>query len=101
MAPDVVDGRRVVLEIALNVDLLLSGNGRVRLDTMLHEMAHALDYLRNGNLDHGPSWRRIAAQVGCEPTPCTSDGFRRRRKGTQTVRRVPRLPAGVKRLLAA
>jgi hypothetical protein len=101
MVPGEVDGRRVVLEIALNVDLLLSGNGRVRLDTMLHEMAHALDYLRNGNLDHGPAWRRIAARVGCDPNPCTFGIVRRRRRGVYSVRRVPRLPPGVKALLAA
>lgn len=101
MLPGVMDGRRVVVEIALNIDLLISGNGRLRLDTMLHEMAHAADYLRNGNLDHGPSWRRIAMQAGCEPVPCTYRPVRRRRKGTSAVRRVPRLPAGVKRLRAA
>ena len=61
------DGRRYVLEIALNVDLMLAGNGPERLDTLLHEMAHVADYLTSGHYGHGPSWKAWARKVGCRP----------------------------------
>src|SRR5690606_20012095 len=52
--------QRAVLEIALNVDLMLRANDGQRLDTMLHEMAHAEAYLLHGERGHGAHWRRIA-----------------------------------------
>jgi hypothetical protein len=41
MVPGDCADKRVVLEIALNVDLMMQGNGRERVDTIVHEMAHA------------------------------------------------------------
>ncbi len=94
MVPGVVDGRPAVLEIALNVDLLLKGNGRQRLDTLLHEMAHAADYLFDGAVGHGESWRRWARRVGCDVRATCDAPIRRRRRGARTVFRVPPLPRG-------
>lgn len=86
------DGRHVV-EIALNVDLLLAGNGAERADTLLHEMAHAADYLESGHRGHGPSWRIWARRVGCRPKTLYDRPVRYRGRRRDPVTRVPPLPA--------
>lgn len=91
MKPGELDGRRRVLEIALNVDLMLPENDRIRVDTLVHEMAHAADWLFDGEAGHGPTWRWWADYAGCETRACTAGSIRRRRRGT-TVSRVPPLP---------
>ncbi len=40
------------------------------LDTMKHEIAHAIDCEIRGKSDHGPKWKSIAIQVGCNPKRC-------------------------------
>lgn len=89
---------RYVVEIALNVDLMLEGNGAERIDTLLHEMAHVADYLTTGHRGHGRSWRAWARRVGCLPTTLYDRPvvFRRRRR--DRVTRVPPLPAALRRL---
>jgi SprT-like family protein len=86
------DGRRRVTEIALNVDLLLPGNGAERMDTLLHEMAHAADYLESGGRGHGASWKGWACRVGCRPTTLYHRPVRFRHRRSETVTRVPPLP---------
>ncbi|HLU24617.1 MAG TPA: SprT family zinc-dependent metalloprotease [Longimicrobiales bacterium] len=86
---DVIDGERVVVDIALNVDLMLEANDAQRLDTLLHEMAHAEAYLFHGDRGHGAHWKRIARRVGCEPRACTHARVERRRRGERAVTRVP------------
>lgn len=66
------DGRRVVVEIALNHHLLTPQNESALLDTLLHEMAHAADWLVDGRAGHGPSWRAWARRAGCTPRACTT-----------------------------
>lgn len=83
--------QRSVIEIALNVDLLLPGNERALLDTLLHEMAHAEAWLTHGHRGHGRTWRRIAARVGCEARACSDMRIRRRRRTTPPTDRVPAL----------
>jgi len=95
MVPGEIDGRRRVLEIALNVDLMLSGNGRIRLDTLVHEMAHAADWVFDGEVGHGPTWRWWAERAGCDATACETGRIRHRRRG-QRVTRVPPLPLGAR-----
>lgn len=92
MVPGSYAGRRYVVEIALNVDLMLEGNGRERLDTLLHEMAHAADHLFDGGRGHGDSWRAWAERVGCRVGACTSASIRRRSSRDAAVTRVPPLP---------
>lgn len=94
MVPGVRGGRRVALEIALNVDLMLAANERHLMDTMLHEMAHVADYLFHGEVGHGASWCRWAKRAGCEPRPQARGRFYRRPRGWTTVDRVPPLPRG-------
>ena len=90
MAPGVDDqGRRYPVEIALNADLMLAGNDELRVETLVHEMAHVADLLEHGEVGHGPTWRRIALRVGCEPRACTRGSMRRRPPGTPPSTRVP------------
>lgn len=100
MVPGEIDGRRRVLEIALNVDLMLAGNGSIRLDTLVHEMAHAADWLFDGEVGHGSTWRRWARIAGCEATACADVRIRRRRRGAR-VTRVPPLPLGARLIRVA
>lgn len=78
-------GNRVVVEIALNVDLFLRGNERHLEETLLHEMAHAEAWLEHGHRGHGPLWRAIAGRVGCEPRACSRVRIRRRPRGTRVT----------------
>jgi hypothetical protein len=100
MVPGLCDGRRIVLEIALNVDLMLRGNGRERLDTLVHEMAHAADWLFSGGEGHGPSWRRWAREAGCQTVTCTTSPIVQRVDRNVPVKRVPPLPLGARELAA-
>jgi hypothetical protein len=92
--------RRYVVEIALNVDLLLPGNGAERVDTLLHEMAHAADYLLSGEHGHGSSWRAWARYVGCRPLTLYDRPVVRRRSRKTRVTRVPPLPPALRRMVA-
>ncbi|HEX7118596.1 MAG TPA: SprT family zinc-dependent metalloprotease [Longimicrobiales bacterium] len=83
------DGTRVVVELALNPDLMLDGNEAQLRDTLLHEMAHVEAWLEHGHPGHGAPWKRIARRVGCEPRACTRAVLRRRRRGAPPPTRVP------------
>lgn len=95
------DGRRYVAEIALNVDLMLAGNGPERVDTLLHEMAHAADWLFNGNRGHGPTWKAWARKARCRPDREYRRPVKRRRRRSDAVTRVPPLPPALRRGAAA
>src|SRR5690606_42116757 len=83
-----------------NEDLMLPGNGSEREDTLLHEMAHAADYLLSGHRGHGPSWRSWARHVGCRPTTLYDRPVVRRRRRATPVTRVPPLPPALRRQVA-
>jgi len=83
------DGKRRVTDIALHPDLMLPGNERALVDTMLHEMAHAEAFLRHGHRGHGGIWRAVAQRVGCEPRACTDRKILRRRPGWPRTDNVP------------
>ena len=100
MVPGHCDGRRIVLEIALNVDLMLQGNGRERLDTLVHEMAHAADWIFSGGVGHGHTWRAWAERARCQTVVCTSDPIVERKDRRVPIRRVPPLPLGARDLAA-
>lgn len=85
-----VEGQRKVAELALNIDLLLPGNERALLDTLLHEMAHIEAWLVHGHREHGRIWRETARRVGCEPKACTHMRLKRRRS-REPVTNVPAL----------
>jgi hypothetical protein len=94
-----LDGARRVEEIALNVDLMLSGNGAERIDTLLHEMAHAADYLESGHRGHGASWRAWARRAGCRPERLYDRPVASRRRRRDAVTRVPPLPDALAQLM--
>lgn len=94
-AYDRVRGRYVV-EIALNIDLMLEGNGPERIDTLLHEMAHAADYLFEGNRGHGSTWKMWARRAGCRAESRYERSVVRRRRRRQSVTRVPPLPPALR-----
>jgi hypothetical protein len=81
--------QRTVSEIALNVDLLLPGNGRALRDTLLHEMAHVEAWLLHGQRGHGRVWQCVARRVGCEARACSEMRIRRRRRGSPPTEAVP------------
>ena len=83
-------GDRKVAELALNIDLLLPGNERALLDTLLHEMAHIEAWLVHGHREHGRIWREVARRVGCEARACTHMRLRRRRS-TTPIENIPAL----------
>ena len=96
MLPGGGEGARYVVEIALNVDLMLEPNGAERIDTLLHEMAHAADYLVHGNRDHGRTWRELATRVGCTPETFYDRPVHRRARRRDAVDRVPPLPSALR-----
>ncbi len=95
------DGQRRVDEIALNVDLMLPGNGAERIDTLLHEMAHAADWLTGGAGGHGPSWREWARRAGCLPNRMYHEPVHARRPDAPPTRRAPPLPPALGELSKA
>lgn len=82
-------GTRVVVEIAINIDLMAAGSEQQLRDTLLHEMAHVEAWLEYGDRGHGPDWRRIARRFGCVPRACTAAPVALRQPGSLPTTRVP------------
>ena len=82
-------GRRSVIELALNADLMLPENDDNRIDTLLHEMAHIDAWLYHGDGGHGEAWKECARRVGCIDLACAGRGPRRRGRGQPPTDRVP------------
>ena len=40
------------------------------MDTILHEIAHALDYEERGTSNHDKNWVKIAKSIGCDGIRC-------------------------------
>jgi len=55
--------------ITLSQQLVQLNNEAAVLDTILHEIAHALAGSKAG---HGPEWRKIAKSLGCSAQRCYS-----------------------------
>lgn len=91
---------RYIVEIALNVDLMLEGNGAERMDTLLHEMAHVADYMFDGNHGHGATWKAWARHAGCRAETKYDRPVVRRRRRKQRITRVPPLPLALRRRAA-
>ena len=43
------------------------------IDTALHEIAHALAYLKDGETGHGPAWKKWCVMIGAKPQRCYSE----------------------------
>lgn len=91
---------RYIVELALNVDLMLEGNGAERMDTLLHEMAHVADWLFDGEYGHGSTWKKWARHAGCRAETKYDRPVVRRRRRSQRVTRVPPLPLALRRRAA-
>lgn len=39
-------------------------------NTVLHEIAHALNYIEGTEDGHGPNWKKICIRIGAEPIRC-------------------------------
>lgn len=42
------------------------------MNTLLHEIAHAIDYEQRGTSDHSDIWRKIALSIGCDGNRCST-----------------------------
>jgi len=45
------------------------------VNTILHEIAHAIDYMQNGSSSHDWNWKRIARSIGCDAERTTTLEF--------------------------
>lgn len=54
-------------EIALSMRLTKINDEAEVLDTIRHEIAHALDYIHHGKMGHGPTWRAWCLKTGANP----------------------------------
>jgi len=97
MVAGTAEGRRAVVEIALHVDLMLAANDAVRVDTLLHEMAHVANYLFDGEVGHRRRWREWARSVGCNERATCAAPIQARDHRRALPARVPQLPAGWRR----
>jgi predicted SprT family Zn-dependent metalloprotease len=57
--------------IALNDYYAENNNEPLIIDTLLHEIAHALVGSSHG---HGPLWKAMARKLGCTPKACSKKG---------------------------
>lgn len=56
--------------ISISRIYLASNPYPVMKDTLLHEIAHAVHFIRTGKTNHGKEWKQIAEKVGCTPKRC-------------------------------
>lgn len=54
-------------EITLSARLVAHNSQENTLDTILHEIAHALDYIENKQWGHGPTWKAMCRRIGAKP----------------------------------
>ncbi len=50
--------------IELSYDFIVNNDESAVLDTILHEIAHAIAGIE---ADHGPAWKAVCRQIGCRP----------------------------------
>lgn len=59
-------------EIAISQKFLEVAPFEKMIDTLLHEIAHALDYLERGYTNHDANWKKWCRVVGADPTRTAS-----------------------------
>ena len=57
--------------ISISNAFLKTNSYPVMKDTLLHEIAHAFQYIQTGFSNHGREWQDIAKKVGCSSKRCT------------------------------
>lgn len=55
-------------EVGMEKIVQAGGRNDLARDTILHEIAHALDYLDRGKSGHGFIWKNVARSVGADPS---------------------------------
>ena len=68
------DPRIKTISLSKKVFSLNLDNGFFITDTILHEIAHALDWVRNRNGGHGTSWKIICNELGVTPSSTVKRG---------------------------
>ena len=58
--------------IGLSRHLVETATYEDTIDTMLHEIAHAIDFEERGTSDHSWKWKRIAVRIGAKPNRCAN-----------------------------
>lgn len=58
--------------IFLSKAFMKANSYSVLKDTLLHEIAHAVQFVQQGTTDHSSEWKEIAQEVGCTPRRCAS-----------------------------
>lgn len=53
--------------ISLSANLVSLNEEKEVVDTILHEIAHALDWVRNRKMGHDWSWKKICIEIGAKP----------------------------------
>jgi predicted SprT family Zn-dependent metalloprotease len=56
--------------IALSRHYCYQGGWDLMEDVVRHEIAHAFEFEKTGRSSHGPGWKRLAAELGADPTRC-------------------------------
>ena len=64
-------GKTKRIEISKHYLAIEGQNNATMRDTVLHEIAHAIDVEIRGKSDHSHHWKRVARQVGADPTRTT------------------------------
>ena len=65
------DGRMQTISLSRPLTLHETNRCRVK-NTILHEIAHALDYEQRGYSNHDRVWKRTARSIGCSGERCSS-----------------------------
>ena len=65
------DGRMQTISLSRPMTQHESNENRVT-NTILHEIAHALDYKKRGYSNHDSQWKRMATSIGCSGERCGS-----------------------------
>ena len=71
----------------MNQEFVEKGRSEDLKDTLLHEFAHAIDWIENGNAGHGKTWKKICLEIGCVPSSkkCSGVQFSNQRQYTYAL----------------
>lgn len=61
-----------VRKITMSKVMTISRSDKEITNTMLHEIAHAMDYEIRGDSAHDDIWRSIALSIGCDGNRCSN-----------------------------
>ena len=65
------NGYRKIIRLSIPLTKYETNNERI-INTILHEIAHAIDYNTRGRSGHDATWKRIAKSIGCSGERCSS-----------------------------